>query len=561
MVRSDLIRFTLLLGLVCGLWRPGLPRVFAGRPAQAEQMDPKSLTPEQKELLNYAYLTFRPDLLAAINATGAQRVVVRSVRMGINYIQTLERTREGEARLQGGRGGGPGMIKLVLQDLTRVCDALSDEQRQAFAKVLTDQKLEPVTVDATAEHFLYRYTFAPGDRVEKAKARDGRILDVVVPEKDDINKFYTELKTGDDLLKVLENPDGVVRRTAADCLIQNGSAGLDNAAKKSIAEIVLTQVEKGEASPDSGAAMQAYSKVAQPEHENRVFAQLEKCSIHTVAGMVAAYAAVAPAKALDYIAKPRTDKNYPIRAVQGLGMAPDAMRLLQSALAKMPDMKWKINEEIKNLRDREKARAEGKPENPGLAELEARRKAQKEAEEKAREGKKPGEYQGFNDWYADLSNSDRRKVDKAARYFTTSVYAVDLATVTPQQRASVFKIAYAAMISPKTTVDRQDAGKILIASADPKDSDALVGMIKPNYGHSHFALAALIRVDPANAERVLLSIENIRFQVNPVRKAADLVPAPAVGVLESTLPKLKFPTTKEWYGQMIADLKKAQATQ
>ena len=517
------------------------------------EMDPTKLNPEQKELLNYAYLTQRLDLLPAIQATGDQVVVVLNARQSINYIQTLSRTHQGEAILQGGGGAGPGMVKIVLQHLAPVRDVLSEEQRQAFKKLMTDQKLVPITIDATDGHFLVRYTFGPNDKVEKAKAKNGRIIDVVVPDKDDSRKWHNELKTGEDLIRLLENKDPKVHRHSGDWLIEHGAGKLDPATKKTLADLMLKYAEAG-APPSDGFWMHAYCHVAQPEHERRVLTLVEKCSIHNVAGMIAAYAAVAPAKALAYVAKPRSDKNYPIRAVQGLALAPDGLRLLQLARVKMPDMAWKIDGEIKSLQERAKLRAQGKPENPGLAELEARRKAEKEALAKSREGKKPGDYQGFDDWFADLSGSDRQNIRKAQSHFVGSVYAPDLSKVKPEQRSAVFKLMLAAWSVKRHALAEHEAGPILIAAASLSDTQTLLDMINPETKAPHFPLAALIRTNPQRAEQVILGIiaGQPKFRISPTREAVRLVPAEALPMLEQTLPKLKDRFAREILEQLIA---------
>lgn len=555
MIRTHATRLVLLLTLALGLVGAIDCIATAGHPKPYEPMDPKNLTPQQNQLLNYAYLTLRPDLLDALKPTGAQRVVVRQARMSINYIVTLRRNDQGEARIEGGRGGGGGMVKFVLQDLQQVHDALTDEQRQAWATLFTDHKLQQVTVDSWDSYFLLRYTFAPGDHIEKVKTSDDRVLDVVVPEKDDMDFWWTELNTGDDLIKVMENDYANVRPTAGEWLIRKGSASLDQPTRERLAELILSRVEKDQA--QGGFWMQAYSQVAQARDEQRVFALLDKCSIHNVAGMVAAYAAIAPAKALDYISKPREDKNYPIRAIQGLGMAPDGLRLLKLAQARMPNMKWAIDQQIKSVTELQKARAEGKPENPGeAAAIEARKKAQIEAQERPNSNKTPGDYQAFDDWFKDLSSTDRRTADKAAHHFATSVHAVDLATLTPQQRAAVFKIAHAALAAPKTILDRDNAGRILIASAAAEDTQSLLALFTPGNWRSHYPLAALMRVNPDRAVEFLLSKEgDTKFRTTPIQNAAALVPSEAIVVLEKAIPGLKSENTRETYRRIIAESK------
>lgn len=525
----------------------------AGHPAQPAPMDPNNLSDDQKDLLNYAYLTLRMDLLPAIKTTGDQELVVRHARVGVIYQATLTRTPGGEVELHGGRGGGPGMVKFVLQSLEPVREVLSLEQRQAFAQLMLDQKLQPLTIDATSGHFIYRYTFAPGDRVEKARAKDGRILDVVVPEKEDFKQWHAVLQTGEEVIKVLDQREVTIRRAAIDWLLNRGPGSLDASTKKRIAELILTQVERADPGVDPGWWMQGYSTVGRPEHEPRVWAVVEKSGIHHVAGVVAGYASVAPAKAVEYAAKPTADQHFKIRAVQGLGMAPDGLRLLQLAKAKMPDMKWKIDEEIRNIQARDRARAEGKPVNPGQAELEARRKAEKEAAEKAREGKKPGDYLGYDDWFADLASDDRDRYRKASYHFVNSVYAVDLSTVTPQQRAAVFKIALAAVTAPKTTIDRHQAGMLLIASADRKDTDALLALIQPDNGLSHYPLAAVMRINPDRAEQVILGMEGRTF--SKVRDAVRLAPAVGIPVLEKASPRFQSDGTRDWIRHILAELK------
>ncbi|MBI1336783.1 MAG: hypothetical protein GC164_07465 [Phycisphaera sp.] len=542
-------------GLLLAALLVALPSLAPAAPYK--EMDPNDLTPEQKDLLNHAYLVYRMDLLPAINITGDQVVVIRNARQDVNYILSLQRTNEGEAIIQSRRATGPGMVKIVLEKLAPVREALSEEQRQAFKQIMTDQKLQPVKVDASTRQFLLCYTFGPNDRVEKAKAPDGRVLDVVIPEKEDHKLWYTELKTGDELVRLMENPLLDVHPPVGDFLVKRGSASLDAVTKKRLAELLLTGAEQNQSGMDPGYTMQAYSTVAQPEHEKRVFALLEKCSIHHLAGMVAAYAAVAPVKALDYIAKPRTDKNYPIRAIQGLGMAPDGLRLLQSARAKMPDMKWMIDQQVKAVTELQKARAEGRPENPGeAAAIRQLEQAKREADERAASGKKPGDYQGFSDWFADLSSDDKQKINKAGDHYVSSVFAVDLSKVTPQQRSAVFKIALAALTAPKTTLSRDNAGKLLIFSADRGDSDAIAALVKPDNWRAQYPLAALMRVNPDKAQEVLLAIEDEpKPGIGAVRKAADLVPTEAVVVFEQTLPKLKFATTRESYRKFIDELK------
>lgn len=554
MVRSQWIRVALLSVLLLGWVARG------GHPPQPVPMDPKNLTNEQKELLNYAYLTVRPDLLAAIKPTGDQRVVARYARMGVDYIVTLQRTPQGEAVIGGGRGGGGGMVKFVLQRLEHLRTALSDEQRQAFSKLVVDQKLEQVTVDAWSSYFLLRYTFGPDDRVEKVKTSDGRILDVVIPEKDDINQWWTELQIADEVMRALKHELWEIRTPAGDWLIRRGPGNLNDEQKKQVARMILEWVEKGEASA-AGWWMQAYSRVAQPEDERRVLALLEKSDLHQLSGLVAAYAAVAPAKALDYIAKPRDDKQYRMRAIQGLGQAPDGLRLLQLARTTMPDMKWYIDQQVKSVTELQKARAEGRPEDPGeAAALEKRKKAQRDAEAREKSDKKPGDYQGYDDWFADLSSTDRARYRKASEHFVGSVHAVDLSTVTPAQRVAVFKIAHAAVIAPKTTIDRDHAGKLLIASASRDDTETLVALVQPDNGRSHYAIAALIRVNPDKAGQLMLDIVEgrLKFRISPLKQAASHVPADAIPVLEKVQARLKGKGEREYLGQIIAETQKVR---
>lgn len=559
MKRSVAMGVAVALGFASACMPVGPSAAAAEPPVRLPDVDPKAMTPEQKQLLNYAYLALRPDLLAALKPTGDQRIVVRYARMKINYIVTLDRTPKGEAVVSGGRGGGGGMVKFILQSLTHVHAALSDSQRQAFEKLVADQKLQQITVDSWGAWFLLRYTFGPDDPVEKVRTSDGRTLDVVVPEDEDIKQWWTELTAADEVVRALNHELWEIRSCAGEWLIRRGSASFDAPTKKQIAETIINWVEKGEVA-NTGWWMHAYSQLAQADHEQRVLALLEKSDLHQLSGIVAAYAAIAPTKAIDHIAKPGRDPQYKMRAIQGLGMAPDGLRLLQAVRPKMPDMKWMIDQQVKSVTELQKARAEGRPENPGeAAAIENRKKAQREAEERAKSGKNPSDYQGFDDWFADLSSDDRRKMDKAAHHFTHSVHAVDLSKATPQQRAAVFKIAHASLIAPKTVINRDASGRLVIASAAPENTDLLVELIKPENGRFHYPLAALIRVNPERASEVLLSMEDQKFSIGKLREATLLVPADALPVLEKTQPKLKSKITVETYGKFIDELKKTQA--
>ncbi len=80
MGRSSMLRVASLLLMATGLGGLGGLHVLAGHPAQPVQLDPKSLTPEQNELLNNAYLALRMDLLPALKASGDQVVNPENTR-------------------------------------------------------------------------------------------------------------------------------------------------------------------------------------------------------------------------------------------------------------------------------------------------------------------------------------------------------------------------------------------------------------------------------------------------------------------------------------------------